>query len=86
MRYLSCSNVFSRALFVSAFLLLPTAPLFALKPPGDAVQQPAPAPAEPPSTINEKSVPAVAPRTAPATPRTSERVQADSAVSFPVDI
>lgn len=82
MRYLNCSHVCRRALVTGVLLALPATPLFALKPPGNT----APVPAEPSKKTDEKSVPADVSHAKPVTPSSSERVQADSAVSFPVDI
>ncbi len=74
-------------LLVSVLLILPAAEVFALKAPepGNSVQQPAPAPASTPTnTAAEKPVPEKTPVPIRSSP--VERVQADSAVSFPVDI
>ena len=76
-----------RTLLVSVLLILPASAVFALKAPepGNAVQQPAPMPAETSTTAPvENAVPDKSP--APARPSSEERIQADSAVSFPVDI
>ena len=87
MRYLTCTGIFRRSLIASILLMLPATPALALKPPGNSVQSPPPATsAEPSKTTNEKSLPAEVPRASPTRPSSSERVQADSAVSFPVDI
>ena len=86
MRYLNCSVVSRHALVTGVLLMLSATPLLALKPPGNVMPQTAPAPAEPTREADKKSMPADVSRTAPAKPASSERVQADSAVSFPVDI
>ena len=86
MRYLNCSVVSRRVLVTGVLLMLSATPLLALKPPGNVMPQTTPEPAEPSRETNNKSMPADVPRTAPAKPASSERVQADSAVSFPVDI
>ena len=86
MRYLTCANIFRRSLVAGILMMLPATPLLALKPPGTAVQQPAPATPEPSGVTAEKPLPADVQRTEPASSSSSERVQADSAVSFPVDI
>ena len=76
-----------RSLLVSVLLLLPAARVLALKAPdpGNAVQQPTPAPADT-STTTPKVKSAPDKRPTPARPPSVERIQADSAVSFPVDI
>ena len=86
MRYLNCSVVSRRALVTGALLMLSATPILALKPPDKIMPQTAPAPAEPSRETDKKSMPADVSRAAPAKPASSERVQADSAVSFPVDI
>jgi hypothetical protein len=86
MRYLTYSDAYGCALIAGVLLMLQATPVLALKPPGDVVQQPSPVPAEPPKVKSKKSLPADVTRTAPARRSPSERVQADSAVSFPVDI
>jgi len=86
MRYLTCSNVFGCSLVASILLMLPATPLLALKPPGTAVQQPASPSSERSKVTTKKPLPADVQRSEPASSSSSERVQADSAVSFPVDI
>lgn len=86
MRYLNCSVVSRRVLVTGVLLMLSATPLLALKPPDNVMPQTTPEPAESSSETNGKSMPADVSRPAPAKPAPSERVQADSAVSFPVDI
>lgn len=75
-----------RTLLVSMLMLLATR-VSALKAPdpGNAAQQSAPAPAETSATTPTVKAP-TGKTPAPARPSSEERVRADSAVSFPVDI
>ncbi len=86
MRYLICADFRRRAVIAAVLLSLPVTSVLALKPPENVIHQPSPVPAEPSKATNKKSRPVDVPRTAPARGSSSERVQADSAVSFPVDI
>jgi hypothetical protein len=85
MRDLKRSFVYHRALIAGLLVVLPAAPLFALKPPVNAVQPASPAADDLSEVENKRPPPEKSPRAKPARP-SSERVQADSAVSFPVDI
>ncbi len=86
MRYLNCSVVSRRVLVTGVLLMLSATPSLALKPPDNVMPQTTPEPAEPPRETDKESLPADVSRSAPAKPASSERVRADSAVSFPVDI
>jgi len=85
MRHLKRSFVYRRTLIAGILMVLAAAPVFALKPPVNTVQPASPAADELSEVENKKPPPDKAPRAKPARPA-SERVQADSAVSFPVDI
>ena len=83
---LTFSNVCKHAVFAGVLVVLPATSVLALKAPEGVISQPAPEAPEPPRNAGEKSQPAKQPRTAPAGGSSVERVRADSAVSFPVDI
>jgi len=80
------------ALFAALLASLGAAPALALRPPGEEGQPSAPPPASlSPAPADEghthKAAPARSgPGSAPGTFTPSERIKADSAVSFPVDI
>jgi hypothetical protein len=86
MRGLNCTDIYRYTLAGCILLVLPATSVFALKPPGNAVPQPAPLPSEPSKVTSDKPPRAVEPRVTPSGSSSQERVQADSAVSFPVDI
>lgn len=83
---LSCSNVFKHAVIAGVLAVLTATPALALKVPEGVIRQPPPAPSKPSGNNGKKSQPAKEPATAPARGSSVERVRADSAVSFPVDI
>ncbi len=83
---LSCSNVCRHAVIAGILTLLPATSVLALKAPEGVIWQPAPAPSKPSEDPVKKSRPAKESGTAPAAGSSPERVRADSAVSFPVDI